>query len=119
MHNVCQSQCFISDLVFATFPFEIISKFILCLGAHRPRPDSFLLYNQSTHIQQHLAILVPLQVLVLTHEMADLKGSDSFSHLAEMFSPVLPVVMYGRTAQLGTQVKKEETVWYGWRDLRA
>ena len=67
----------------------------------------------------YLAFLVPLQVLVLTHELADISGSDNFKHLCEIFSPVMPVVMYGRTAKLGTTVKKEETVWYGWRDLRA
>ena len=67
----------------------------------------------------YLAFLVPLQVLVLTHEMASMSGSDNFREIREMFYPVLPVVCYGRTAKLGTTVKKEEAVWYGWRDLRA
>ena len=67
----------------------------------------------------YLACLVPLQVLVLTHELADMSGSDCFQHLCEIFSPVLPMVLYGRTAKLGTPIKKEEAVWYGWRDLRA
>ena len=62
----------------------------------------------------YLAFLVPLQVLVLTHELADISGSDNFKHLCEIFSPMIPVVMYGRTAKLGTTVNKEETVWYGW-----
>ena len=70
-------------------------------------------------MQQHLAFLGPLQILVLTHELSDLSSTDTLDRVAEHFYPVLPVAMYGRTAALGSQVKKEETVWYGWRDLRA
>ena len=66
-----------------------------------------------------LHFLVPLQILVLTHEMADLSSSDALEQLAKDFYPVLPVVMYGRPAKLGTEAPSETCVWYGWRDLRA
>ena len=66
-----------------------------------------------------LHLLVPLQILVLTHELADISGSDALEQLARDFYPVLPVVMYGRSAKLGKEVGSETCVWYGWRDLRA
>ena len=56
---------------------------------------------------------------MLTHELADMKGSDNFRELCEIFHPVLPMAAYGRSAKLGTTVRKEEAVWYGWRDCRA
>ena len=51
--------------------------------------------------------------------MADLSSSAALEQLTQDFYPVLPVVMYGRPARLGTEAPSETCVWYGWRDLRA
>ena len=63
--------------------------------------------------------MIPQQVLILTHEMATLDTAGSLDKLVEAFWPCQPLMMYGRSAILGTPIKKEEAVWYGWRDGRA
>ena len=53
--------------------------------------------------QRHLPV-VPFQIVVLTHELADMASGASISRLVDDFYPTQPVVLYGRATSLGSQV---------------
>jgi len=54
------------------------------------------------------------EVIVLTHERAT--AEEAVPYLEWLFWPLPIVNLYGRAAVLDPPVRKEEAVWYGWKD---
>ena len=54
------------------------------------------------------------QVLVLSHEMAPV--GSRMPYLATVFQPMVPFVLYGRSARMEPQCPGEDAVSWAWRD---
>ena len=54
------------------------------------------------------------QVLCLTHEAAT--AEERMPYLEYIMHPVPVVSLFGRSAALGTTCKKQNCVWYGWKE---
>ena len=54
------------------------------------------------------------EVLCLAHEAATME--ERLPYLEWLMHPVPVLSMFGRSASLGTPCKKQDCVWYGWKD---
>ena len=62
-------------------------------------------------------LALDIQALVLTHPRSH--ESEWEPYLSWRFRPLRPLVFLGRTAASEPPCKKEETVYYAWKDLEA
>lgn len=55
------------------------------------------------------------EALVVTYEGSRIEDQDCY--LSERLRPLQPLLLWGRTAAQEPSVKKEEAVWYWWKDV--
>ena len=58
--------------------------------------------------------LLAVQVLVTTHELVKTERADQY--LAAKMAPIVPLMLYGRSARAAPTCPPGECLWYTWRD---
>ena len=55
-----------------------------------------------------------MQALIITHELT--KSEDMDQYLAQKMKPMVPLLVYGRSARAAPTCAPNDCLWYGWRD---
>ena len=64
---------------------------------------------------EHTVMHWPSEALVLSHESAPAPLWEPY--LAHLFTPIKPMVLFGRDASLQPRIPVANAVWYGWKDF--